>query len=57
MVPWEFEGSIGDGLWGVGPLDRDGWAAGVGLAGRWERLIPPAAVPNGNAAGGLWLQC
>ena len=55
---------MGDGLRGVGPLGLDGWAVGVGIAGRWEWLIPPpAAQPTGNAAGAsgptlrVWRTC
>ena len=55
------EVTLGDGLLVFGPDDR----GRRGLrrrrtrdVGRWESEIPPpAAEPNGNAAGGPWLQC
>ena len=39
------------------PWVRTTGPSGLGLPVVRERLIPAAAVPNGNAAGGLPLQC
>ena len=58
----EFDGPISDGLRGFGPRRRGGGRleamAEGGLPVGWAWGIPaPAALPNGNAAGGLGLQC